>query len=134
MIWQPPHVNLLTAWVWILAGFGSGTLLGLGFAREDWLGGYASMRRRLYRLAHISFFGLGGLNLLFYLTVHPAGNAAAGVLAGASWLFVAGALTMPVSCLWLAHHPRAKPHVLFAVPVGSLLAGGFITLWTLVQS
>src|SRR5881397_2948507 len=62
------QVNLLIAWVWILLGFLSGFALGLNFHREDWLGGYGSYKRRLYRLAHISFFGLGVVNLCFYFT------------------------------------------------------------------
>ena len=44
-------------------------VLGLFFHRENWLGGYASLKRRMYRLGHISFFGLGAVNLLFWLTV-----------------------------------------------------------------
>ena len=62
------QINLLVAWVWILLGFLSGFGLGLNFHREDWLGGYGSYKRRLFRLGHISFFGLGALNLMFYLT------------------------------------------------------------------
>ena len=63
------NLNLLIAWLWILLGFGSGMIQGLFFHDEHWLGGYASFRRRMYRLAHISFFGLGAVNLLFCLTV-----------------------------------------------------------------
>src|SRR6476646_8665042 len=63
-----PQINLAFAWCWIVVGFLSGMVQGLSFHREDWLGGYASFRRRLYRLAHISFFGLGAVNLFFYLT------------------------------------------------------------------
>jgi hypothetical protein len=48
--------NLLAAWVGILMGFLSGLALGLCFHRENWLGGYGSFKRRLYRLAHISLF------------------------------------------------------------------------------
>ena len=36
------HVNLVMAWTWILLGFLSGSVLGLFFARENWLGGFAS--------------------------------------------------------------------------------------------
>jgi hypothetical protein len=60
--------NLVLAWVWILLGFVSGLFQGMFFHGEHWLGGYASWRRRMYRLAHISFFGLGALNLLFLVT------------------------------------------------------------------
>ena len=64
--------NLLIAWIWILLGFLSGAALGTRFHREDWLGGYGSFKRRLYRLGHISFLGLAAMNLLFYFTAQSA--------------------------------------------------------------
>jgi len=119
------QINLAAAWAGILAGFISGLGLGLFFHRDGWLGGYASHRRRLYRLAHISFFGLGAANLLFFFTAQSL--AAAGpLLAMASWAFLAGAISMPVCCVIMAHWPRAR--MLFAVPVVSLIAAGALTL------
>src|SRR3989442_4935722 len=115
---QVAHFNLVIAWLWIVFGFASGFLLGLNFQREDWLGGYASFKRRLYRLGHISFFGLAILNLMFYLTVPSCDPAAVGV-AIAGWAFIAGAVSMPACCLIMAHQPRLR--VLFLVPVLSLL-------------
>lgn len=132
MIWHAPHINLLMAWTWILAGFGSGALLGLRFARDNWLGGYSSFRRRMYRLCHISFFGLGFINLLFWLTAKTGGDLPATLLNIASWTFIIGALSMPGCCLWMAHQPNANPSALFTVPVASLLTGGTLTLWMLV--
>jgi hypothetical protein len=118
------HINLVAAWIGILLGFASGFLLGTSFHQEDWLGGYGSFRRRLYRLAHISCFGLGAVNLLFYLT---AQKLPAGVLLGwASASFLLGAITMPLCCLIMAHMPKAR--LLFAIPVFSLLTGGVLTL------
>lgn len=134
MIWDAPHVNLLLAWLWILAGFGSGALLGLRFARENWLGGYASHRRRLYRLGHVSLFALGALNLMFFLTMRALPDAHGALLTWASVLLVAGAVTMPLCCLVLAHNPNTQPQTLFMVPVGSLLIGGGLTFWMVVPS
>jgi hypothetical protein len=117
--------NLILAWLWILLGFVSGMVLGLFFHGENWLGGYGSFKRRLYRLAHISCFGLGAVNLLFCLTAQkfwPAGRPA-GV---ASWAFIIGALTMPVCCVVMAHFPKAR--LIFAVPVVGLITGGVLTL------
>lgn len=119
------HLNLLLAWLWILLGFVSGLFLGMFFHRENWLGGYGSFRRRLYRLAHISFFGLGAVNLLFWLTLHD-GLIGGGWVPVASWAFIAGALTMPVCCVVLAQFPRAQ--LIFSVPVLCLLTGGLITV------
>ena len=123
--------NLLLAWLCIALGFGSGLALGLNFHREDWLGGYASLKRRLYRLAHISFFGLGAVNLMFYFTA-LALRAEGGLWRHASWGFVIGAVTMPVCCVIMAHRPKAQP--LFAVPVLSLLAAGAAMIWEVIQT
>src|SRR3974390_968490 len=108
------NFNLLVAWLWILLGFVSGMLLGLFFHRENWLGGYASFKRRMYRLGHISFFGLGVVNFIFALTlkIFPANGP---LMDAASWLFILGALTMPLCCVVMAHFPKA--HLIFAVPV-----------------
>jgi hypothetical protein len=117
--------NLFLAWLWILLGFVTGMVLGLFFHGENWLGGYGSFKRRMYRLAHISFFGLGAVNLLFYLTTQDLSPAspAAGI---ASWAFIVGAITMPVGCVVMAHCPKAR--LIFAVPVLSLLIGCALTL------
>jgi hypothetical protein len=123
------QINLVLAWVWILLGFVSGLGLGFFFHRENWLGGYNSLKRRLYRLAHISFFGLGVVNLCFYFT-ERAVSAPGSTLILASWLFVAGALSMPACCLVMAHFPRTR--LLFSIPVLSLVLAGVLTIASLV--
>jgi hypothetical protein len=45
--------QLIFSWIWMLLGLLGGVALGVGFHRDNWLGGYMSLRRRLYRLAHI---------------------------------------------------------------------------------
>ena len=121
---KPLQLQLLLAWVWIWLGFLSGFALGLFFHRESWLGGYTSLKRRLYRLCHISFFGLGVLNLCFYLTVQVSG-ATGMTLTVASWAFIVGAVSMPLCCLLMAHFPRTR--LCFGVPVLSLVVGGALT-------
>src|SRR5690242_16165672 len=98
------EVNLVAAWTGMLLGFGSGLILGMFFRNEGWLGGYASFRRRMYRLAHISFFGLGAVNLLFYLTVRE--QAWSGLISLASLAFIGGAISMPICCVLPAHSPK----------------------------
>ena len=117
--------NLILAWLWILLGFVSGLLLGLFFHGENWLGGYGSFKRRMYRLGHISFFGLGAVNLLFWLTMQNI-SPSESLAAVASWMFIVGAITMPLCCAFMAHFPKA--HLIFAVPVVSLIAAGALTL------
>ena len=122
--------NLFFAWLWILLGFVSGMVLGMFFHGENWLGGYGSFKRRMYRLGHISFFGLGAVNFIFAMT--RQNYSLTGQLAGvASWAFVIGALTMPLCCVVMAHFPKA--HLIFAVPVVSLITGAVLTLMEVIK-
>jgi len=116
---------LVAGWSGMLAGALSGAAIGLFFHDETWLGGYGSFRRRLLRLGHISFFGLGILNLLFALSLDAIGGseAWAGTAAGA---LVVGAATMP-TCCFLAAWQRPFRH-LFFVPVVSITLGVVTTL------
>lgn len=124
------HPNLILAWLWIVLGFAAGFVLGLNFHREDWLGGYASHKRRLYRLAHISFFGLALINLMFFFTARALFTAKP-VVTLASWGFIVGAVTMPLCCVLMAQSTKWRP--LFAVPVFSLLTAGALTLWEVLH-
>src|ERR1035441_8087261 len=119
------QLNLCFAWLWILLGFVSGLVLGLFFHGENWLGGYGSFKRRMFRLAHISFFCLGALNLLFYLTVQNL-SLSGSQIHRASLAFIIGAIAMPICCVIMAHFPKA--HLIFAVPVVSLITGGILIL------
>lgn len=118
------QINLLIAWLWILLGCLSGLVLGMLFHGENWLGGYSSFKRRMYRLGHISFFGLGAVNLMFCITVKT--YSLAGIfIHWASVAFVIGAVAMPICCVIMASLPKAR--LLFSVPVVSLVAGAFLT-------
>lgn len=132
MNWHSTEPNLVLAWLWILTGFASGSLMGMRFARENWLGGYTSFKRRMYRLGHISFFMLGFTNLAFHLTAKAETNWSASLLPWASWTFIIGAISMPVCCAVMAHAPRF--HALFVLPVGALLFATTLTLWMITQS
>ncbi|HEX5223129.1 MAG TPA: hypothetical protein VFZ59_26460 [Verrucomicrobiae bacterium] len=127
----PLELNLVVAWCWIFLGFLSGMLLGLFYHRDNWLGGYGSLKRRMYRLGHISFFGLGTVNLLFWLTMKDHAAIGSPVVV-ASWAFILGALTMPLCCVIMAHFP--KLHAVFTVPVLSLLLAGGLTLAAVIRS
>ena len=123
-----PRINLDAGWIGILLGFVAGAVPGLFFWRENWLGGYGSWRRRLVRLAHISFFGLGFINIAFALTSAQWGFGEAGYpCALASPLLVIGAAAMPAVC-YLAAWKQPLRH-LFPIPVVSLLAGASLFLW-----
>lgn len=117
-------INEALGWVWFVLGMVSGAVLGLGFAREAYLGGYASWQRRLLRLGHVSFFGLGLINILFAFSL-PRISLGAPWPVVASWALVVGAVTMPVCCALAAWRKPAK--ALFFIPVVSLLLGTVIT-------
>ena len=61
--------NRAVGWSSLALGAVTGLILGLWsfdgpMAVPEWLGGYGDTSRRLARLGHIAFFGLGILNLL----------------------------------------------------------------------
>lgn len=123
------QVNLILAWLWIVLGFIFGAILGLNFHKEGWLGGYASFKRRLYRLSHISFFGLALINLAFFFTVQGLSSVSP-LLDLASWGFIIGAITMPISCILMAYYPATA---IFTIPVVSLIGAGTFTLWEIIR-
>ena len=126
LIMQAVRPNLLLAWLWIVIGFAFGAVIGLRFHREEWLGGYGSLKRRLYRLAHISFFGLAIINLLFCFTMIAVATRSDFAMRVSSWGFLIGAISMPLCCLLMTRFPRLQ--ALFVVPVGSLLVAGVLTV------
>lgn len=113
-------LNLIGGWIGMLAGVVSGATLGLFFHREDWMGGYNSYRRRLARLGHISFFGLGFLNLLFAATLGQL-SLGGSWPAVASWALITGAMTMPICCFLSAW--RKPFRHLFPIPVVAVTTG-----------
>lgn len=116
------ELNLWAAWIGIALGLASGTIQGLFFAREDWLGGYGSWPRRMLRLGHISFFGIAFLNLAYANTLHLLGGERPAL--APSVLLVAGAVLMPAVC-YLAAWRKPLRH-LFFLPVLSLLGAALL--------
>jgi hypothetical protein len=121
-------INLYAAWIGFLLGALAGATSGLFFDRETWLGGYADWRRRMVRLGHISFFGIGLLNLGFFLTVETLG-VQAGIRPPAILLMV-GAATMPLVC-YLSALRKGFRH-LFFVPAGAVTLALALFTWNLL--
>lgn len=113
------------AWIGMLLGVLSGALIGLFFHREDWMGGYNSFRRRLTRLGHISFFGLGFINFFFAVSHEIAGVEHAFAFPAAV-AFTVGAATMP-ACCFLSAWRKPFRH-LFFIPVLGVATGVVLTL------
>lgn len=112
-------------WIGMLLGVLSGAVIGMFFHREDWMGGYNSYRRRLTRLGHISFFGLGFMNFFFAISHEVTGIATQLALAAAI-CFTVGAVTMP-TCCFLSAWRKPFRH-LFFIPVSGVSFGIVLTL------
>ncbi len=117
---QPWVISLAAGWIGMLGGVISGAVMGLFFHEDGWMGGYGSFRRRLLRLGHIAFFGLGFANVLCGLTLRELQIADdyAAVAAGGLLL---GAVAMPLCCFLAAWQPPLRQ--LFPVPVLGFLVG-----------
>jgi hypothetical protein len=110
-------LNRTFGWLLILSGFLTGAVIGLYFHRDEFLGGYASFRRRIVRLGHIAQPALGMMNVLYGLMPQP--DAAAWQPRAASLCFVAGGISMPLVC-YLTGWKKPFRH-LFFIPVTSLV-------------
>lgn len=122
-------IHLWLGWCAILAGMIAGALQGLFFHRPEWLGGYPSWRRRLTRLGHISFFGLGFINLAWAVTVERVAliSPRFSALWWGSVLLGLGTVLMPVLCYSSAW--RESFRRLFFLPVACLVgAVGILVL------
>lgn len=117
--------NAFAGWLLIGVGFMVGVVLGLGFHREDFLGGYGSWQRRLLRLGHIACIALGMLNILFDIWAGNRDSQQVG-LSVASFSWIAGGITMPLVCFLAAWRPEIR--YLFFVPVTLLVIAAMSTL------
>jgi hypothetical protein len=124
-----PIWNLYAGWIGILLGFLTGSLYGLFFHQERWLGGYGSWPRRISRLGHVSLFGLAFINMAFVFSADYLGVRER--LAWPSGLLIVGTVTMPVTCYLSAWKPRLRR--LFVVPSLSLVTAVVTFLIRLVR-
>ena len=114
------QLHMALGWCLMLLGGISGALIGLRFHRAEWAGGYASLRRRLLRLGHISFFGLGILNVLFALALGEVPLSPRHQALASAGFIVAG-LSMPLCCFLAAW--REPFRHLFPIPVLGVFLG-----------
>jgi hypothetical protein len=112
----------------MLGGAISGAVVGLYFHDENWIGGYGSFSRRLVRLGHISFFGIGILNVLAGLTllgIEPTHKYSEIVV----WGFTFALFAMPLCCFLTAWRKGFRHF--FPLPVIGVFAGisGLLAGW-----
>jgi len=117
-------LNFVAGWWLILTAFVSGAAIGLGFHREEFLGGYGSFRRRLVRLGHIALAALGMLNVVYGYAPVPTGTGLVSNLPGI--FFLGGGISMPLVCFLSAW--RQPFRHLFFVPVVQLVAAVILVL------
>jgi hypothetical protein len=122
--------NEIFGWVCILASVALGLWMGLKFQHEHWLGGYASLARRMVRLAHIALAALGVVNIEFARTVKELVLPSA-VIECTSLSFMVAAVSMPVCCLLIAKNFRRFE--IFALPIGSLALALLLTIGGLLR-
>jgi hypothetical protein len=117
-------MNWYVGWGLILTAFLTGAILGLFFYRDDFLGGYASFRRRIFRLGHIALAALGMINVLYSVSsvaLEPSLRTRV-----ASFGFMIGGVTMPAVCFLTSW--RASYRYLFFIPVSALIIAVLQTL------
>ena len=123
------QIHLLAGWLGMLLGVLSGAVIGLFFAKKDWMGGYGSFRRRLMRLGHIAFFGIGFLNILYAVTL-PYLDLSQRLTSVASIGLLLSMATMSLICFLAAWHKPLRH--LFPIPVSGALVGVALTLKGLI--
>lgn len=117
---EASQLHILIGWGSMVMGAVTGAIIGLFFHRDEWAGGYGSFRRRMMRLGHIAFFGIGFLNLMFGLTLQ-AMPLPETYISIASIGFIVAVIAMPLCCFLSAWHKPFRH--MFPIPVLGVLAG-----------
>jgi hypothetical protein len=128
--------NRRIGWLSACLGAASGLILGLWsfdgpFAVPGWLGDYDQTGRRLARLGHIAFFGLGILNVLIAaelgrVSLSPRGRCAA------AWAMNFGNVFLPLTLFAAAAYRPLKYGM--SAPAVSVAAALFITAYGVCRS
>lgn len=123
---EPTHIlNWYVGWSSVLGAFVVGAVIGLGFHKPGFLGGYDALPRRMVRLGHIAMAMLGLFNVVYALAPWPVVGTLAERVATPAW--IAGCVLMPLVCFLTAW--RVNMRHLFFLPVGSLLVAVVATLF-----
>lgn len=114
--------NRIVGWTSLAVGIGVGLVMGLWsfdgpMEPPAWIGEYADTSRRLIRLGHIAFIGLGLIDILIERELLRSALGRAG-RATASWSMVIGNVLLPVALFGAAAYRPLK--YFMAVPAGSV--------------
>ncbi len=113
-------VNRVVGWTSLVLGAATGMVMGLWSfdgpaAVPAWIGDYGATPRRLLRLGHIAFFGLGIINVLMARELPPLAVAGA-IRHTAFHAMNFGNLVLPVTLMGAALQPALK----WALPIPAL--------------
>jgi hypothetical protein len=114
--------HVFVGWAAVLLGAASGAVIGLFFHQDTWAGGYDSFRRRMLRLGHVSFMGIGFLNFFFALTLSLITLPEVHIRIS-SVAFLIAVIAMPACCFLSAWKKPLRQ--LFPIPVVAVLTGIF---------
>ena len=127
-------INIKFGWSWIVLGIISGMFLGM-FAfngpleLSDKMMDYTSLPRRILRLDHISFLGLGFLNIVYGVTVRVLEIKTPKFL---SWLFILGAISMSAFLLVTVFYEPFKYALI--IPASLLFVAVILFLKLVIKS
>jgi hypothetical protein len=123
--------NRRVAWMSLALGAGTGVLMGLWSfdgpaAVPAWLGDYGDTGRRLARLGHIAFFGLGLINLALAGAL-PRLALGPGALRAAAGLMNFGNAFLPLTLFAAAAYRPLK--YLMTLPACAVLVALILAAW-----
>lgn len=128
------RLNRVVGWCSLACGALTGLVLGLWsfggpIPVPAWLGPYDDLSRRLARLGHIAFFGLGILNLLLAREL-PTFRPGAGLRRAAARAMNFGNIFLPLSLFaTAAYHPLRYVMSLPALAVTTALVLAAVAAW-----
>jgi hypothetical protein len=114
--------NRVVGWTSLAAGVGVGLVMGLWsfdgpLQPPAWIGEYTDTSRRLVRLGHIAFLGLGFIDILIERELVRSALGRAG-RAIASWSMVIGNVLLPIALFGAAAYRPLK--YLMVIPATSV--------------
>jgi hypothetical protein len=124
-------MNRSVAWTSMAVGIATGLVMGLWsfdgpVPVPAWLGEYGDTPRRLARLGHIAFLGLGILNLLLDHELPRSGLGARGKRA-AAWAMNLGNIALPMGLFAAAAWAPAK--YALSIPATAVFVALTLVAW-----
>ena len=117
------EINIRFGWCWLFIGIICAMCMGLYAFSPQWLGGYASLSRRLLRLGHVASMALPLTNILYGLCI-PLTNIPRILKQTGSYSMIIAAIAMPTVCLLCTFNSFFQ--CLFFIPALSFVYAIFV--------